>query len=378
MLKIVSVLPPREGFNSECAGAVALYVHHYLKCDQEDVDHTVLGGWKGAPFDDVNYETICPPRFRLTSRSTAYAKSVAKCLKGSGFDLVEVHNRPAIALAIKKYCPDIKVSLFLHNDPRTMKELRSARILNGCVSLLDQFVAVSEFVARTLFDMAPLAAHKSTVVHNAIDEDWFISGLNSLSDKKETRVTYVGRIVPEKGVAEVAEAFGRVLSIRNDVSASILGGAGFGSSDNLTDFELHIKGIAHRSGKAFSFIGSQSNEFVLKHLMESDIVVVPSKVQEAFGRVLIEAMSQSNACICSPLGALPEVGGEAVIMLDEVSPDSIVRELLALIDTPSKLNEWKLKAKTRAQEFRVSECYPILREYRSSLVFGETSCNQSI
>ena len=378
MLKLASVLPPREGFNADSAGAVALYVYHFSKCDPQTVDHTVIGGWHGSPFSGVSYQSISIPKFRLTSKSVAYARSVSRYLKNGKFDLVEVHNRPAIALEIKALCPEIKVALFIHNDPATIKELASSKLLKACLSSLDQFIAVSQFVADSLGRLDPKVSQKTSVVYNAIDADWFSTKEDIEQSSNTVRITYVGRIVPEKGVLETAEAFNRVMSLHQNIHCSMLGGAGFGPSNRLTPFERNVIELSQRSDKTFSYLGSQSNEYVLAHLAQSDIVVVPSKVQEAFGRVLIEAMSQSNACICSRSGALPEVGSDAVIVLEEVSADSIERAIVGLLDSPDKLKQLKLRAKQRAQEFSVLRCYPRLNEYRDELVFGGTVCNRSI
>lgn len=373
MLRVASILPPREGFNSEEAGAVALYVSHFMKSDKGSFDSTVFGGWNGAPFDGHKYISVEIPKLRLTSKSIAYANALCRLLKKGHYDLVEVHNRPSIALAIKQRCPNLKVSLFLHNDPATMKELRSSKSLYRCVRALDSFVAVSHFIADALSNMCPDAKCKTRVVYNALDSSWFEQPANPIDiEDVPISVTFVGRIVAEKGVLEVAQAYKLLSSTSKSLKLSLVGGTGFSKNAPETGFEREVKALIDTSSSNVEYLGPRSNDFIRQHLKNSDIVIVPSKVKEAFGRVLLEAMSQGNACIISKSGALPEVGGDAVRVLEDVSSQAILSAIEELIMNKSAILDLKRKALERAKEFSVQACYADLAKYRIELVNGES------
>ncbi|NRP35938.1 Spore coat protein SA [Marinobacterium sp. xm-d-579] len=372
MLSIATVLPPREGFNSEEAGAIALFVSHYMRVDKDSVDSTVFGGWVGTPYKDLKYRSVNIPRLRLTSKSIAYANEVSQLLLHGGYSLVEVHNRPAIALAIKQRCPELKVSLFLHNDPVTMKELRSSKFLQSCARELDSFVAVSHFVADSLSNMCPEAKSKTKVVYNALDDSWFDRPESTIDlDDLPINVTYIGRIVPEKGVLEIAQAFKQLSLSSKRFKFSFIGSSGFLKTASETDFEREVKRLVEASSSSVEYLGARNNDFIRQHLQKSDLVIVPSKVKEAFGRVLLEAMSQNNACIISDAGALPEVGGEAVIVLETVSAEAIISTIEKLTANKSCITDLKRKAIERAKEFSVQACYPDLAKYRFELLNGE-------
>lgn len=372
MLSVATVLPPREGFNSEEAGAIALFVSHYMRVEKDSVDSTVFGGWVGTPYKDLKYRSVNIPRLRLTSKSIAYANKVSELVLQGGYSLVEVHNRPVIALAIKQRCPELKVSLFLHNDPATMKELRSPRFLQNCVREIDCFVAVSHFVADSLSKMCPEVKSKTKVVYNALDESWFDRPESTIDlDDLPINVTYIGRIVPEKGVLEVAQAVKQLSLSSKRFNFSFIGSSGFLKSASETDFEREVKRLVEASSSSVEYLGARSNDFIRQHLQKSDLVIVPSKVKEAFGRVLLEAMSQNNACIISDAGALPEVGGEAVIVLETVSAETITSTIEKLMADKSCITDLKRKAVERAKEFSVQACYPDLARYRFELLNGE-------
>ena len=134
------VLPPREGFSVGSAGAIALLVRGMA--GPRDV---VLGRAEAAPFAGVAYRAVRPSWFpgRLGWR---YARGVAAVVRGGGIGLVEVHNRPDVALFLALRCPALPVMLFLHNDPQGMRGARSAGERGRLVRRLARVVCVSEHI----------------------------------------------------------------------------------------------------------------------------------------------------------------------------------------------------------------------------------------
>ena len=54
-----------------------------------------------------------------------YEAGVARVLRTAQPALIEVHNRPDMALYLARKFPTIPVCLFLHNDPRGMRHART-------------------------------------------------------------------------------------------------------------------------------------------------------------------------------------------------------------------------------------------------------------
>ena len=123
MPRFVTVLPPREGFGPGRAGAIGLLVCRLALADGVT---TVIGGPQtGDPFRDVTFEAIAPVWFLPLSANHRYAYAVARRLREMQPDLVEVYNRPDIALTLARLLPRIPVCLNLHNDPQGMRRART-------------------------------------------------------------------------------------------------------------------------------------------------------------------------------------------------------------------------------------------------------------
>lgn len=112
---------------------------------------------------------------------------------------------------------------------------------------------------------------------------------NILPIKKEIDILYVGRLVSEKGI----ETLIKTLKNLNLTSKSVFVGDG------------GLKEKAIRVG--IKVTGWLNNEEVFEYMKKAKIVILPSEWEEAFGRVLIEAVANGTLVIGSDMGAIPEV-----------------------------------------------------------------------
>ena len=126
-LKAAVVLPPREGFGPGRTGAIGLLVAP----PGADAGFPTPSCSEASRTAQSSPASISVPSRRrcwpLGNTNIRYAAAVAEALKSSSArPLVEVHNRPEIALAIAARLPEIPVAVFLHNDPQGMREAASA------------------------------------------------------------------------------------------------------------------------------------------------------------------------------------------------------------------------------------------------------------
>src|SRR3954452_3501695 len=90
------ILPPNEGFGPEAVGAIGLLVHRLARAGAEGV---VLGlPTDGAPFPDVPFRPV-QPGWGLT-RAARYVRGLLTIMRQISPSLIEVHNRPEIALGL--------------------------------------------------------------------------------------------------------------------------------------------------------------------------------------------------------------------------------------------------------------------------------------
>jgi glycosyltransferase involved in cell wall biosynthesis len=144
------------------------------------------------------------------------------------------------------------------------------------------------------------------------------------------RIGFAGRLVPEKGVLDLWEAF---LPLANRAVLVLLG------EGPLRDTILQqaaTAGIAHRVEMP-GYVPYAQMPAWLKSL---DVLVLPSRTttiwKEQFGHVLVEAMLAGVPVIGSNSGAIPEVIGKAGLLFPEGDVPALRERLVFLAEHPEE------------------------------------------
>lgn len=340
-LRVAAILPLREKFGPTVAGAVALTIRDLAYSSASHTDTTVFGHSQTSTFKGIEFIPIKQNKFRLLSRSNTYIKSCIKALKITNFDIVEVHNRVSAALEIKKKLPHIKVVLYLHNDPITMRGLKTEQERRSVVSILDSIICVSEFVKSRF-------SSENTNIHTIFNALTNLPIKISIEQKKPI-ISYIGRVVPEKGTLMLADSLAKVLPLHPSWKCIFIGAAFFGSTKPTTDYEQKVVSTLSKLGDSVIYMNSQPNDVVMKLQYEASISVIPSLWEEPFGRTLLEAMASGCACISTKRGGIPEVAGENAILLEPITSDILASALNKLIEDKSSRIKLQCSAKAYAE-----------------------------
>lgn len=310
------MLPPNEGFGPAAVGAVGLLVHRLARAGAGGL---VLGrATQGPAFADVPFRPV-RPGWGL-SRAAQYARGLALAVREAGPRLIEVHNRPEIALRLLGL--GAPVSLILNNDPQAMRGAQSARQRAGLLDRLALVMTSSDWLRQRLLEGVAPPARPPVVLPNCIDVPPPATG------SRENLILFAGRVVADKGADTFVEACARVLPVLPGWRAEMIGADRFRPDSPDTPFLQALRPRAEAAGVVMR--GHQPNEAVLGAMQRAAIVVVPSRWAEPFGLVALEAMACGAALVCSPHGGLPEVAGETAVYADPDEPDSVAGAVLSL------------------------------------------------
>jgi glycosyltransferase involved in cell wall biosynthesis len=131
------------------------------------------------------------------------------------------------------------------------------------------------------------------------------------------RIGFAGRLVPEKGVELLVDA---CATLRFDYRLVILG-------QGPSLMEIRARARERGIDANLVFEGSVRSTEMPRHLQELDALVLPSLTRpnwaEQFGRVLVEAMACGVPVIGSSSGEIPDVIGDAGLVVPEGSSEPI-------------------------------------------------------
>ena len=96
------------------------------------------------------------------------------------------------------------------------------------------------------------------------------------------------------------------------------------------------------------FLGFKKNSF--KYIARSDIFLLSSS-WEGFGNVIIEAMACGVPVICSNASSLPEVTGEAAILLEPRDIEGFATKIVEVLTSPELATSLSKRGLVRARKF---------------------------
>ena len=344
--RIAIVLPLGESFSPGSAGAIAMVVRRFALALPGAV---VLGQAKGAPFPGIGF---------IAARK---AKAVIRALAALRPEIIEVHQRPRLALALSWLFPRARVLLFLHNDPLTMRGLKSRFERRLMLRRLHRVVCVS----------AHLAARYATGLHAAPEVLHNPITLAELPPPraKDKLILFAGRVVADKGADAFIAACRATLPHLPGWSARMVGGDRFGPDSPETSYVSAMRAAAAEAGIAF--LGTRPHDEVLAEMARAAIVVVPSRWAEPFGLSALEALASGAALISSGRGGLREISGDAALYAAPDEPEALAGAILTLARNDAAREALAEAGRKRARAFDT----PLLAERLQALRGGAGSLN---
>lgn len=232
-----------------------------------------------------------------------------------------------------------KIPLVAHHRLEASTEDSRLKIWKQKITLagIHRHIAVSNAVKHDWVTKLGIKPELIDVIHNGIDPQAFQTTHNLSSLQKQWNlpeegkvVSYIGRLEKYKGIETLIKAFSDLL--KSGVQANLLvAGKPLVSGEG---YIFYLKDLATSLGieNHIKFLGHITNVVDLYHI--SDVVVIPSEWLEAFGRVVIEAMSCGTPVVGSRVGGIPEVltGQFSDWLFEPGSQENLLQTLLKVID----------------------------------------------
>src|SRR5256885_1175591 len=228
------------------------------------------------------------------------------------------------------------------------------RVLAGAARIF----AVSNFTRNEIEKLFQIPLNHIEVVYNAIDER-FLHGHATAADRgliaQRYQVTYpfllyAGRISPHKNVVRMIEAFSALKTelekdqIYPDLKLIIIGDDLSGNPD--------LRRTVVRSGvqNDVRFLGFVPIEVLRIFYDEAKVFVFPS-LYEGFGLPPLEAMAHGTPVITSNISSLPEVVGNAAVLVNPENVFEIMRAAHRVLTDRALRDRMKERGYQHAKKF---------------------------
>ena len=317
-MKISILLPFKENYSPNYAGAVSLFVNDTINESRYKDSINVFGNTSYKKFLSKNYTNIQFKKKLFSSTNKLYVENFIKVENKINSDLIEVHNRPSYIFLIRKKYNKL-LFLFFHNDPLQMNGSRSVQDRIKLLNNVDKIIFNSEWCRQRFFHSFN---DKSKYLNKTELCYQSTSKIKIDFNKKQKIISFVGKLNKAKGYDIFGQTIIKILDKYPDWSSSVFG-----------DEPREKLNFRHKNLNLFGF---KKNDYILNHLKKVSISIVCSRWEEPFGRTSLEASSRGAAVIISKRGGLPETSSVA-IKLKELSSESLFNEIEKLIKDKKKL-----------------------------------------
>jgi glycosyltransferase involved in cell wall biosynthesis len=206
----------------------------------------------------------------------------------------------------------------------------------------DAIIAVSKSTAIDLINEGPFFATKISVIHLGASKKLFqaSSGNEKKINFSRPYYLFVGTLEPRKNLNRLLDAVSLLPNdLRNSADLLIVGGKGWGRVDIP---KLIEKKRLSKNVKLMGYV----NDLDLSHLYENALFLTMPSLYEGFGLPIVEAMAWGVPTLSSNRSSMPEVVGEAGVLIDPEDTQSITDGLTLLLQDISlreKLSKISLK-----------------------------------
>jgi len=282
---------------------------------------------------------------------------------------LEVLHSPHYTMPIRKPClrivsiPDM--TFFLLPEMHSFgKRLFFRRMIRWSVAAADHVIAISESSRTDLLRVLRVPPEKVRAVPLAADEHHKPLPLEEVAPvcgryglRPMEYILHVGVLEPRKNVPVLVDAHGTLPARYDSTPLVIVGKKGW----MYSQIEERLK----RAGRKVRVLGYVPDAELPALYNGARVVVYPSRY-EGFGLPVLEAMQCGRPVITTDVSSMPEVAGDAALLVPPGNVDALSAALVRVLDDESFAGELGRRGRMRARLFTWERCARETREvYRA-------------
>jgi len=250
-------------------------------------------------------------------------------------------------------------------------------------TVADCIITVSEFSKRQLMEVIGVPAEKIVVIHNGVDapcgtggggtgilpvpglhgqdaratNGWAtdVSATDSIRQRFNLRgriISYIGRHDPYKNLATLVKAFAAARPLIQGEVTLVIGGK---RDRRYPQMDEAVASLDAATRERIVFTDYVDEPTRLALLRASDLFVFPSK-HEGFGLPPLEAMSLGVPVVAANATSLPEVLGDAALLVEPEDVQAMARAMASVLNDPALGARLRDAGRRQAAKFTWEKC----------------------
>ncbi len=223
---------------------------------------------------------------------------------------------------------------------------RFARMAREAAERADRIIAVSAFTADQAANLLGFPRERIAVVRHGVEPVAVFSDAELTAFRREHRLgapflLHIGAVQQRKNIARLVEAFE---ALPGEVELVLAGADGYGAA---AIHERIDHGPARSRVRRLGYVDEQTRA----KLYRSAAALAFPSLDEGFGLPILEAFSAGLPVLTSDRAAMPEVAGQAAVLVDPFEVDEISAGLARILEDQDLRRDLIERGLRRAVEF---------------------------
>ena len=275
-----------------------------------------------------------------------YAERMWRIVQDENAAVAHIHNEPKLLAGLAPRMGRSKLPLVVHvANEKPLPKSAAGRVA--------RWVACSRYIHGWLERDNAIPAERIQVIYTGVDADarpprWKVpdsvrAGLRQrfgAADPAATVLLFAGRLVKEKGVSELLDAFEILRRRARRPVILLLAGNVRDSDDPGNEKAVYGKAVTKRiaSMGGVHWVGSLRPDQMHDFLLAGDVFAMPSLWNDPFPTVMLEAAAAGLPIVAAARGGITEfLSGcpDFSFVADPADPDAIAVEILRYVESPA-------------------------------------------
>jgi len=242
------------------------------------------------------------------------------------------------------------MTCFLMPELHPAANRRADRSFADLMRRADGLIAVSECTRRDAIRVLGIPEARITAIHSGIAPAFFdppadaVAAVRKQYDLARPFVLFIGTIEPRKNLDTLLDAFENLpASLREEYEMVVAGPKGWAPAGTLARLQK------------VKYLGYVPEAHLAPLTAAAAVFAYPS-LYEGFGFPVAQAMAAGVPVVTSNVSSLPEISGDAALLVDPRSTSELCSALARLLESRGLRHELAQRGRTRAQAFRWETC----------------------
>ncbi len=274
-----------------------------------------------------------------------YAERIWRIVQEEQAAIAHIHNEPKLLAGLNRRLMQSSLPVVVHvANEKPLPKFATQRVA--------RWIACSSYIRGWLERDNAIPAERIQVIYTGVDTAtrpprWQVPdpvrvGLRQrfgVTDSQSTVLLFAGRLVKEKGVHELLDAYERLRRHALCPIMLLVAGNVRESDDPGNEKAVYGKAVTERmaSMDGVRWVGSLRPDQMHDFLLAGDVFVMPSLWNDPFPTVMLEAAAAGLPIVAPARGGIREFlegCADFSFVVDPADPDAIVAAILRYVESP--------------------------------------------